>query len=194
MELHAVQRKLAMLQPHDFTVITFGGDLEGFRQRVPAHDQRMIAGRLQRLRDIFEEAALTVADRGRFPVHQFFGADDFSAEDLRQALMTQANAQDRRTLSQNSNDLGTDPGIFGASWTWRNADAFGTKLRDLDDGDFVIALHGRFDPEFAKILDKIVGKRIVVIDDEQVHGARWRKSLTGDLAERKLETCATYLI
>jgi hypothetical protein len=38
---------------------------------------------------------------------------------------------------------------------------------DLADGDLVIAFYPQLRPQLAKILDEIVGERIVVIDDEE---------------------------
>jgi hypothetical protein len=81
--------------------------------------------------------------------------------------MTKANAEDGRARSKLANHLRTDAGIFWPAWPGRNTNPFGLQFFDVIERDFVIASNHRIDLQLAKELDKIVGKRIVVIDDEQ---------------------------
>ena len=44
MELHALDRELAVPQAHHETVLRLGGDLEHVGHRLAGHDQRVVAG------------------------------------------------------------------------------------------------------------------------------------------------------
>jgi len=93
MKLHPVNRKFAMLQSHNFTVIGLGGDNERIRQTIAFYDEGMITGGLERLRHAFKNACAVVRNRGCFPMHQLRGMHNFAAENFADALVTEANAE-----------------------------------------------------------------------------------------------------
>ncbi len=82
------------------------------------------------------------------------------------ALMTQADTQDGYRRSKPPHDVIADSGVLRATWAWRNADAFGCERVDLGDRDFVVSLHNNLATQDPEILDEVVGKRVVVIDDQ----------------------------
>src|SRR3954463_12214651 len=103
MKLHAVNRKLPVLQTHDLAGVGCGGDFERFGKRLAFHDQGMIAGRFERLSQIPEHAAMLMMNLRRLAVHQFVRAHNFAAENLRDALMAKTNAENRNRLSELAN-------------------------------------------------------------------------------------------
>ncbi len=53
-----------------------------------------------------------------------------------------------------------------------NDDAIGAELLDLLDGDLIVAIdldvlsNGKFGSQFAEVLHQVIGKAVVVIDDQ----------------------------
>src|SRR3954471_78365 len=98
----------------------------------------MIACRLERLRRVLKDADIAVPNQRRLSVHQAFRADNFSAEDPADALMTEANPEDRRLFSEFTNDLLAHAGVFGPSRTGRDTNPVRRKLADLSKRGFVV--------------------------------------------------------
>src|SRR5438270_10793593 len=130
----------------------------------------MVTRRFERFAQIFENAATLVMNLRGLAVHQFFGADNFAAKNLRDALMDKANAQNRNARSELANQIGADARAFRTAWSRRNANSVGLELLDLVDRNFVVPLHHKIDIfHLAEKLDEIVGERIVIIDNQQFH-------------------------
>src|SRR5438067_1118284 len=108
MELHPFDRKLAMAQSHDRAVLGLGGDLENFGKRFPLDNERVIARRLERIGNSGEHTSADVANRGRLTVHDARRSDDLAAEDMADALMAEANAEDRNAAGEVSDRLVAD--------------------------------------------------------------------------------------
>src|ERR1700686_5725035 len=88
-----------------------------------------------------------------------------------------------------------DAGFLRGAGSGRKDDAFGVHLLDLSYGDFVVAANLYLGAQFAKVLDKVVSERIVVIEDEDhkfivALGARFPMcgdgALNGSMKKRKL--------
>src|SRR6185312_5464410 len=94
MELHAVDRQLAVSQAHDQAVVGLGGDLEATRKRGPLDDQRVITRGREAGRDVLENALAAVADLAEFAMHRDRPADDLAAEGLPDGLVAEADAED----------------------------------------------------------------------------------------------------
>ncbi len=102
-------------------------------------------------------------------MHEAIGADNIASVDLADALMAEADSEDRDDSAHFLNHLATDPGIVGSAGTGRNTDAIRCFLVDFIESDLVIAMHLHFRTQFSEVLDEVVGERIVVVDDKQ-HG------------------------
>src|SRR3954466_3532444 len=170
MKLHSVNRELAVSQSHDFSLGRFGGDLETFRKRFAANDERMVARGLEWIGQMFENAAAEMAHRRSFSVHQTRGGDDVATENSADALVTKAHPENRRGPSKISHDLIADAGILRPARAGRNADAFRRERLNLREGDRVASFHDYLATQETKILDQVVGKRVVVIDyQDSIH-------------------------
>src|SRR5262245_6447350 len=111
-----------------------------------------------------------MANLRSFAVHEFLSAHYFAAKNLSDALMTEANPEDWNAGPEFANQFTTDSRIFRTPRPRRNHDSVGFEFLDLVDRDFVVSLHHKIDlVHLAEKLDEIVGERIVVIDDQQLH-------------------------
>src|SRR6266568_2081877 len=95
MKLHPFHSQGPVAQAHDLALGGLGRDLQAGRQRLPFNDQRVIARRFKRVRQVLEDRLAVVLDLGRLPVHQALSTDHVAAEGFADALVTQAHAQDR---------------------------------------------------------------------------------------------------
>src|SRR3954468_18336940 len=129
----------------------------------------MIARRFEWLRRVLKDAGIAMLNQRCLSMHQPFGADDFSAKDLANALMTEANPEDGRLFSQFTNDLLAPAGVFRPAWAGRDTNPVWGQLADLSKCDLVVPFHRHLRAELSKVLDEIIGERVVVIDDEDVH-------------------------
>src|SRR6267154_5163021 len=93
-------------------------------------------------------------------------ANDFATECRADGLMTQAYAKDRKFSGQAANQVDANPGVLRSTWTRRNYDGVRLAPRNFLDGDFVVAVHLDIATQLAKILRQVVGKRIVVVEQQ----------------------------
>src|SRR5258705_9188751 len=93
-------------------------------------------------------------------------ANDFAAECGADGLMTQAYAKDREFSGQAANQVDANSGILRGAGARRNYNGFGLAPRNFLDGDFVVAMHFDIASQLAKILGQVVGKRIVVVEQQ----------------------------
>jgi hypothetical protein len=100
-------------------------------------------------------------------MHKTSGADHLAAKDMTDALVPQTDAENRHLLTESANDIVTDAGLIRGARSGRNNDALGSQLSDFVERDLVVPFHERVRPQLAKILDEIVGKAVVVIEDEE---------------------------
>src|SRR6266404_2019612 len=168
MELDAVNRELAMLQSHHFAFGRLGRDLEAIWQSFTPDDEGMITRRFEWIRKVREHTAVMMLHGRSLAVHQSRRLNNLAAEHRADALMAETNAKDRRSRTESANHFVADPGILGPAGTGRDADAFRTKRLDFSDRDLVIPLHYDVAIQHAEMLDEIVGKRIVIIDDQDL--------------------------
>ncbi len=159
-----------MAKPHDFTLGGFCADLETVRERASLHEQRVVAGRFKRVRQIFEDPCSIVENRRRFPVHETIRADHITAKHIADALVSEADAQDGHSGAVGENDFAGDAGFLGSARSGGNHNAARGKFLDVRNADFVIPKNAEFCAQFAEVLDEVVGERVVVIDDEE-HGS-----------------------
>ncbi len=59
------------------------------------------------------------------------GAHNMGSGEEGEALVAEADTQDRQSVSEVLQDLEAEGGIFGLSWAWREHNAFGLHRRDL---------------------------------------------------------------
>src|SRR5213080_3096866 len=122
MELHPLDRKSAMAQRHDFTVVALASDLETCRKRTSLDDKRVVSASFERRGQIRKKRAPVMPDHGCFPMHETGSADHLSAIGFRDALMSETDAQDWNLGPESQDDFFADPRFPWRARAGGNAD------------------------------------------------------------------------
>src|SRR5207302_7999923 len=138
------------------------------RQTIAFYDEGMITGSFERLRHAFKNACAVVRNRGSFPMHQFWGAHDFAAENFADALATEANAEQRNVWPEFTDDVATDSRVARPARSRRDADPFRDKLSHVSRIKRIRAFDLNARAQLAENLREGVGERIVNIDQEEL--------------------------
>ena len=95
MELHAFQGPGPVAQAHHHPVVGPGRDLRHVGDAVAGHDQRMVAGGGEGLRQAAEDRLAVVVDLRGLAVHELRRAHHLPAEGLAQGLVAEAHPEER---------------------------------------------------------------------------------------------------
>src|SRR6202008_1569255 len=126
----------------------------------------MITSRFEWIWEGSENAVSLVDDRRRFPVHNPVRPDYFTPEDMSNALVPKTDPEDRGTRPKLQNQIVADTGIERSSRSWGDTNPVGMHLRYLIQSYLIVSFDDQIRAKLTKILDQVVGKRIVVVDDE----------------------------
>ncbi|MNW06069.1 hypothetical protein D3C71_2024150 [compost metagenome] len=80
--------------------------------------------------------------------------------------MPQAHAQHGYLALEALDQREADTRLIGRARTGRQHDGFRRHGGDFVERDLVIAAHGNIGAQFAQEMDEVVGKAVVIIDDE----------------------------
>jgi hypothetical protein len=94
------------------------------------------------------------------------GADDRAPEDFADALVSEADPEQRDLTRQLANGRHGDAAVLRPSRSRRNQDSVGLLGSDPRHVDGVIAEDDRHRSELAELLDQVVDEGVVVIDDQ----------------------------
>jgi len=174
MKLHALNREFLMSQAHDDAGSIFvrspGADFEVAWQIVFGDDQGVITGCGHRRRQSAKDGFAIVFDLAGFAVHQILRADHFSSKGRANRLMAEADSEERHFVlspaRKMADDVNADAGFLRSAGPRRNNDALRMHRFDRVHGHLVVAANFDLLAQFTEILDKVVSKRIVVIEDE----------------------------
>ncbi|MNT61924.1 hypothetical protein D3C72_1995990 [compost metagenome] len=100
-------------------------------------------------------------------MHDLLRAHDVAAEGRADGLVAQADAQDGLLAGICLDQGDRDAGFGGRAGAGRHADLVRVQRGDFFQRDLVVAGHAHIHTQFAKILDQVVGKGIVVVDHQQ---------------------------
>ena len=127
-------------------------------------------------------------------MHQLLRANDVATQRRTNALVTQADAQNRQLAHEVANRRYRNAGLVGGAGAGRHHQAVGLARGDFFQRDFVVAEDFDLGTQLAKVLDDVVGEAVVVIDHQQldlVHGAHSNPSSTSSLARSKARALAS---
>lgn len=93
MELNALNRQIAVLQPHDRSILKPGGDFKTGGQTGTLDDQRMIARRLKGRWQAMEEAAALMMHGTHLAMDDLLAAHDLATKRLTNGLMAKTYTQ-----------------------------------------------------------------------------------------------------
>src|SRR5436190_13139622 len=171
MKLQADHRMLHVLDLNELAVV--GGGRDGQRRRQPGTGdrQRVVPGRLERVRQPGKDAATIVLDAGCLAVHRAAGAHDPRAIGRPDALVAETHAEDRGGGTEPPDDVGGDPRFAGRAWPRRDDDVRGSELLDLLERRGVVPSYDGLLPQLLHVTRQVVHEGVVVVD-EQDHGSR----------------------
>src|SRR5262249_27896548 len=132
---------------------------------------RVVARRDERVLDPGEQPALVVEDLRGLAVHDPRRADDPAAEHLAHALMAEAHAEQGRCAGESPDHVHRDPGLVRRARPGRDRARVRRPLGDRVEPDRVVALDRDLGAELAEVLREVVGERVVVVDQQELHGA-----------------------
>ena len=169
MKLDADPRAILVPQRHDLTFRTVGRDgkfcTPFLRQ---AHNQRMVTAHTHGVGNARKQPRSVMHDFRNLAVHDTRPDDNLSSAGKTQRLMTKTDAEHRNLRFEQAQHLHAVSGIFRPPWPRRKANHFqGRVLRHLRQARIVIFDDNRGAPQRVKSLHQIVGKRIVIIDEQE---------------------------
>ena len=119
----------------------------------------------------------SVANGAHLSVHRQGSADDAATECLADALVAETNPEYRNTTRRLGHQLEADARTVGIAGTGRNDDALGCQRDGIVGGQHVIAPNLHLGPQFAHVVAQVVGKAVVVVDQQQhfISTLKWRR-------------------
>ncbi len=165
-ELDTLNWKIPMTQSHDQSISRRGRDLQTLRQGFAFHHQRMITRRQETIGQTTKDSPIVMTDFACLPMHEVRGRDDPTAENLANRLVAKANTQNRLLGFKGLDDSQRDPRLIRGPRPRRDHNSFRVQLGDSSNIDLVIPENFDVLSQFAQVLDKIVGKGIVIIDHQ----------------------------
>jgi len=115
-----------------------------------------------------QDALATVVHRRRLAVHHLAGANDLSAEHLADALVPQAHPQNGLLSGKPLDHRFADARVLGAPGPGRDEDGTWVEVDYLRKCDGIVPIHQGGGSELTHVLDEVVDKGVVVVDDENL--------------------------
>ncbi len=176
MKLHALDGQLAVAQRHDRRPTRPSRprrDLQLLRQSLLGHNQRVVARAGHGRRNPREDRPPVVLHLAGLAVHQLRRANDLAAERRADRLVPQAHAENRHPPSARPrqprkvpDQLDRDPRVLRRARPRRDQDVRWTQRLHLGGRQLIVAAHDHLRAQLAHVLDEVVGKRIVVVENE----------------------------
>src|SRR5918999_1809009 len=91
-----------------------------------------------------------------FAVHDHWRANDFCSESCPDALMAEADAQDRGCFSKATNHVARNARLLRSTWPGGNNNLLRSKGLDPVQTDFVVAKNSNVSAQLAEIMVKVV--------------------------------------
>ena len=159
-----VERLVA--KAHYLAVLARGAHLEAVGQRGALDGERVVAHRLEALREAAEDALAVVGDAARLAVHETLGGDDARAERLRDGLVPEADAEERHLAGEFPYGGERYAGRVRIAGAGREDDRLRLEGGDAREVDLVVADHLHVRPKPSKLLHEVVGERVVVVNHQ----------------------------
>ncbi len=99
-------------------------------------------------------------------MHDARRPDDGTAVRHSNRLMTEADAKDRDSLTEDLNEFDADAGVFGPAGSRRNHDAVRIEFTEFSDTHAIVPHDANILATCAQKLDEVECERIVIIDDD----------------------------
>lgn len=110
-----------------------------------------------------------VTDFGNFAMHEPVCPHDIATEDMPNTLMAEADSKSGNARSKFFDHSTTDARLLWRAGTGGNADMIRLLFGDLIESDLIIPVNLHLRTHLSEVLDEVVGKGVVVVDDQE-HG------------------------
>ena len=171
MELDAVDGVVAVADGHHHAAVGVRGDVQYIGHGLGRGAQRVVADRRERTRQTFKDARPVVVDLRGFAMHQLGSARDHAAEGFGDRLVSKAHTENRDRRSQRADELYRDPRVARHAGAWRDHDEVRRQRTDLFDAGDIVPNNSHQRPELAQVLVQVVGKAVVVVDQQHARRA-----------------------
>ena len=169
-ELHPHPRAVIVAQGHNFAFGCAGSDRKPgvFRVFIGAYHKGVVAAHAHGVGQAQKHARAVVHDFRLFAVHDARADLNLGPGMQPQKLMPKAHAQHGNARAEAFEELRAKPRIGGMPRPWRNADHGKLGIhRHVQHGGVIVAQHHGLVAQGVKSLHKIVGKGIVIIDEQK---------------------------
>lgn len=169
MELDPEDWPRLALQSHDFTIIRPGGDNQVVWQAGPIDGKAMIARGDKGIGHATEHTRIGMMYLACLAVHQGLGAHHLASKGLTNGLVAETNAEDRQVGWRMRDEVQTYPGVIRRAGPGRQQNALRSHPQSLFDTEGIITIDAGLRTQLVQIMNEVVGKAVIVIDDED-HG------------------------
>src|SRR3984957_1305391 len=166
MKLHSFNLEPPMPQAHYDPVVRLGSDHQLSRQTFPFHNQRMVTRRGKRVGQLSKHPLPIVMNLASLAMEQRRRTLYLPAKSRPDRLMPQTHAENRKLPRQFLDQLHGNSRLLWRTRTRRNYNALRFFTRDLLNADLVVAVHFHLASQLTQILRQVVGKRVVVIEQQ----------------------------
>ena len=167
MELDTPYGKLFVFNPHDLAFVGLSGYFEAVREAVAANNEGMVSSRGKWVGHALEQVLAVVLNRGGFSVHHAVIHDHIRAEDMTDALMSEADAQRWDLGAECADNFVGQTRFARRTRTRRDKDSVGVQAPNCCESNLIISMNLHVHAHFSQVLHEVVRERIVVIDDQQ---------------------------
>src|SRR5579871_6137498 len=124
MELYALDGILFVPYAHHLASVGLRRDVQTLRHGFPTDHERMVARRLEGIRQVAKDPLSTVMDHGSLAMHDAAVADHLAAKRRPDALMSQADAKNGSFARKPTDQWHADSGLIGSTRPRRNQNPF----------------------------------------------------------------------
>src|SRR6185295_3461042 len=163
-KLNSFDRILLMSQAHDQTISRSRRDFKRIGQIFLLDHQRVIPRRLEPIRQSPKDRRGIVAYLTRFAVHQIGRANYSASKRFANRLTPKAHTQYRHFSRELADHIERNPRVLRHARAGRDDYSLGFQIAYLLDRYCVVAIDPRLSPQLADVLNKVVSKRVVVVD------------------------------
>lgn len=157
-------------EPHDLALFSLGGNFETIRQARTLDKKRVVARGLHRIGQAFENIGVAVLHGAGLAMHETISANDLASEVLPNALMPEADAEERLLSGKGLDHGEADACLVGRTGTGRDHHTIWIEREGFLHRDGIVAKDLLLHPKLPEILDEIIGERVEVIDNEKHDG------------------------
>src|ERR1700730_15485493 len=114
-------------------------------------------------------------------MHDSSGSNNFASEHLADTLMAWTDTKHRYSRAEMADNVVADPGVIWCTRPRRNTNSLRLHLFDFFNRSLIISSDSYLRTKFSKMLNQVVRKRIVIIDDED-HTISLARSMARNVA------------